>query len=218
MKQITPLLTLAAGVIVGGVVYGLDVRAYKDDGPPEAAAPAASSPAVAPPPTAGSAEPSASPSGAPAADGSYAGYAQVKGQRVPLAITIRAGRAIAYLCDGQSLEAWFKGAVDTGLNLVGKNGAALTGRSASGGIAGEVTVAGGTYAYTLQEARKPSGLYRATGPTREAIGWIVQAGGQVGLATSPDGTSRPAPVLDPATLTATVDGAQITAAPADPEE
>ncbi|MEO3782412.1 hypothetical protein ABGB12_03715 [Actinocorallia sp. B10E7] len=218
MKQITPLLTLAAGVVVGGVVFGLDVHANQDDGRPPAAAPAASAPAATPPPASDAPEPAASPAGTPAADGSYAGYAEIKGKRVPLAITIRAGKAIAYLCDGQSLEAWFKGAADTGLRLVGKDGAGLTGRSESGGIAGEVTVAGGTYSYTLQEARKPSGLYRATGPTREAIGWIVQSDGQVGLATSPDGISRPAPALDPATLTATVDGTQITAAPADPEE
>lgn len=220
MKQISPLLTLAAGVIVGGAVFGLDVRAGRDDGRPAVKTPSApaSSASATPPPASGTPEPAVSPAGTPAADGSYAGYAQIKGDEVPLAVTIRGGKAIAYLCDGRAFETWFKGTASAGLRLAGKNGASLTGQAAPGGIAGQVTVQGGTYAYKLQEARKPSGLYRATGPTREAIGWIVQSDGQVGLATAPGGASRPAPALDPATLTATVDGVQITAAPADPEE
>ncbi|WP_460365722.1 hypothetical protein [Actinocorallia lasiicapitis] len=145
---------------------------------------------------------------------SYAGYAD----GVPLAVTVAGDRAIAYLCDGSRLEAWYRGPVaGNGLKLLGKNGANLTGTiSASGEITGEVVVAGASRTYRIKIVQKPGGLYRATEPTRQAvIGWIVQDGKQTGLATGADG-SAPAPPLDTGSLTATVGGAPVTAAPADP--
>lgn len=218
MQRPMPLVTLAAGVLLGGVVLGVDLAAT--DGEPAAtseyAAPGRATPTTAPPPAA---SPSAEPAEAPVAEGSYAGYATVKGERVPLAVTVAGTKAIAYLCDGVSLEAWFRGAATPRLGLAGKNGAKLTGAGGPGGtVVGEITLRGGTHPYTLKVAKRPSGLYRATSATRDAVtGWIVQDDGrQTGLSTTPDGGSVPAPRLDPATLTATVDGSPVQAAPADP--
>ena len=54
-----------------------------------------------------------------------------------------------------------------------------------------------------------AGLYRARNSTR-TIGWIVLPNGQQ-VGVDDDGTPAPAPPLDPANRTATVDGVSVTA-------
>ncbi|GAA3199629.1 hypothetical protein [Actinocorallia longicatena] len=234
MKRPTPLITLLAGLVLGGAVLGIDMAQSSGNaepapyGAPEATV-AAPPGTPAPGPASGSPG-TASPGPDPARPTppavisekpvSFAGNATVKGGPVPLAVTVVGNRAIAYLCDGTSLESWFRGSASgTGLDLKGKNGAVLTGVVAADGksISGKVTAGGGTYPYKIVVAKPPSGLYRATETTRGAVtGWIVQADGrQTGLSTGPDG-SKPAPPLDLANLTATVGGTPVTAEPADP--
>lgn len=210
MKPYSPLVTLGVGVALAAGVSVMDMRAADDrttEPTPSVVVTSATVTTTAPPQE--------------DHQGSYAGYAKIKGTSVALAVTVKGDKAIAYLCDGTALESWLRGSASPGggLDLSGKAGAALAGTfGTDGALAGKVTVSNGTYSYDLKRAVKPSGLYRATAATRKAtIGWIVQKDGQqFGLATSSDGTSEPAPRLDAQTLTAMLYGDTLTATPADP--
>jgi serine/threonine-protein kinase len=138
-----------------------------------------------------------------------------------LAISAKGDKAIAYLCDGKRLEAWFTGTAKAGkLSLTGAHGAKLTGTFGNGRASGTVTAAGRSLAFNLATVKKPSGLYRATANVRGAKivgGWIrLPNGQQVGLATV-DGTVVTPSELDIATGTATVSGVTVTATPASGE-
>jgi serine/threonine-protein kinase len=218
-----PLITLAAGVAVAAVLAALSMTAASRDragrtagiaGPPAVVAgtPATEAPIQAPeilPPT----TPLAASAPADRTRATFAGHVDNKGGT--LAISLRDGRAIAYICDGKRLEAWLKGTASDGrFALKGKNGAAITGTFSTGGAQGRVTAAGRTNSFTLGIASKPSGLYRAATKVRNAdvVGsWIVLPdGGQVGVLTEA-GRPEPAPALDVTSRITTVGGTQVAA-------
>ncbi|HKT04891.1 MAG TPA: hypothetical protein VJT31_35705, partial [Rugosimonospora sp.] len=146
----------------------------------------------------------------------YAGY--TTGGAATVAIAVRDGVAIAYLCDGSRVEAWLRGSATGGkLSLSGTHNSRLTGTYAHGLATGQVDVAGRHWTFRARAVYPPSGLYRATATVRGARvenGWIVIDGRQVGVSTV-DGVPQAAPPLDTATRTATVDGASVTAEPVD---
>jgi serine/threonine-protein kinase len=219
-----------AGVQVAGAGSG----AATDDGA-KAAAEEKAQAAQAQPSKAGSKKPAAgeaagggaaTPGEGTAADAkakvrrTYAG--RIDGKESPLlAISVRDGDAIAYLCDGR-LEAWFKGTAENGrLALTGKKGGTLTGTFDARGAAGTIKLRDGrTWDFDTPTAKKPSGLYRATAEVRGARiegGWVVLADGrQVGLVTRHNAPAV-APRVDPATGRVTIDGQVLTAVAADPE-
>lgn len=237
MKPSKPIVTLLAGLAVAAVLLVVNYRVSAGDADPavaagaEAAATAgAEPPATAgaePPATAGASaapEPTASaaktakPPPAPPLDVTWAG--EVKGAGT-LAITAKGDKAIAYLCDGRRLEAWFTGTAKAGkLSLTADGGATLTGTFGNGKANGTVTVQGRSLNFSLATVKKPSGLYRATADIRGAKivgGWIqLPNGKQVGLATVDGALASPSP-LDIATRTATVDGVTVMATPASGE-
>lgn len=237
MKRNGPLLTLLTGIVVAAVLFLLSMQATRSSTAARpapagqlasAAAPRAGAgvvpvpdgtPASQRPP--GSATAPATVDKQPLAqraapDGTWAGRLKPG----VLAISVKDGKAIAYLCDGRKTEAWLKGpARDGRLDLAGKNGAALTGTIDKERVEGKVTIAGRTSDVEVGAVRKPSGLYRAATDVRGAKlvgGWIVlENGTQVGLATVGGRLARPSEV-DVTTGRATVDGTTVTAAPADP--
>ncbi|MBO0517723.1 hypothetical protein, partial [Streptomyces beijiangensis] len=152
-------------------------------------------------------------------DSSYAG--RTKDDRASVAISLKGGKAIAYFCDGRTQEAWLKGDVkdDGTMRLTGSDGAKLDGTLRGNKVDGTVDVRKKSWQFTAAKAVKPSGLYRATTEVRGAKfdgGWIVlQDGRQVGIVDS-DGTPAAAPPIDPRTGAVTVNGTEITAAPAVP--
>ena len=167
----------------------------------------------------------AQPGGAAAEDApekvrrTYAG--RVKGGGPLLAISVRDGVAVAYLCDGK-LEAWFKGTAKAGrLTLSGKKGGALTGTFNAGRARGSVTVGQRQWQFHTPTVKKPSGLWKATAEVRGAkveAGWVVLAdGSQVGFFTRDGGAGAAAPRLDTTGGRATIDGRAMTAVAADPE-
>ncbi|MFI7541818.1 hypothetical protein [Actinoplanes sp. NPDC049599] len=233
MKRNGPLLTLLAGIAVAAVLFLLSMQASGSGtaAQPAPAAVAGGSPSV---PAAGAGVvpvpdgAQASPPGAPATvdkeplaqretpDGTWAGRLQPG----VLALNVKDGKAIAYLCDGRRTEAWLKGTARDGkLDLTGKKGAAFTGTIDKKQAVGKVTIGGRTSDVDIKAVRKPSGLYRAATDVRGAKvvgGWIVLADGtQVGLATVGGRLTRPSQ-LDVTTGRATVDGSTVAAAPADP--
>ncbi|MCD9877485.1 hypothetical protein [Streptomyces guryensis] len=218
MKRPGPLLTLLAGLLLGLFMLSLDATTgtrsasspYKEKSPGVTASPT---------PSKATASPSPSPS-RKAAAGVYTGRTDDDSSAV--AVSLRGGRAIAYFCDGHNIESWLKGTVkdDGSLHLTGDHGAQLNGTLKGGRqIRGTAEVGGGHYAFTLDRARKPSGIYRANSQVAGARivgGWIVLPGGrQVGIVTR-DGKPSAAPVIDPGTGAVTVDGQHLTAHPVTP--
>ncbi|MET7478309.1 hypothetical protein ABZT17_28645 [Streptomyces sp. NPDC005648] len=223
MKRPGPLLTLLAGLLFGLFMLTLNATTgtktvsspYKEK-----------SPAVSASPTPSAASSSASPSASPspsrptAADGVYTGRTDDDSSAV--AVSLRGGKAIAYFCDGHNIESWLRGEVrdDGSLSLSGAHGAKLTAAPKGGKqLRGTADLGGGHYTFTIDRAKKPSGIYRANSQVAGAKivgGWIVLPGGrQVGIVTR-DGAPSAAPSIDPETGVTTVDGQRLTAHPVTP--
>jgi hypothetical protein len=227
MKLNGPIVTLLAGVVVGAglLVANLTLTGNSDTANPVAASAPAASASVSPTPSV-SASPAAAikvsaPSSA-AAVATYAGHVyngNVKGGS--LSIVIKGDTAIAYLCDGK-IEAWLWGKVSgTSLSLKNKDGATLVATRGGGKVTGRITAAGGTWTFALPSVKKPSGLYRSTAKIRGAnvvTGWVVLPdGSQVGMSRS-GAAASPAPPIDLGTGQVTIQGMQVTAGLADPNE
>ncbi|MFG2943091.1 hypothetical protein [Streptomyces sp. NPDC048282] len=221
MKRPGPVLTLLAGLLLGLFMLTLNATtgtrtassSYQEKSPSPTPASTTATPRTSPSPL-----PSPSPSKIP--DSSYSGRTDDDSSAV--AVSVRAGRAIAYFCDGHSKEAWLKGPVesDGSMRLTGADGAVLNGTlQENERIRGAVEFDGGHYAFTARKAVKGTALYRATATVRGARidgGWIVLAdGSQVGVVDR-DGTPSAAPGIDPETGAVTVDGQRLTAAPVAP--
>lgn len=215
MKRNTPLTTLLVGAAIAfGLIAASSIATAQDfqrqrgaegDKVVVASAPPAPTPAAT--------------SAAPAAKVNAVWAGSTDGGAATIAISVKDGIAVAYLCDGKRAEAWLQGtAADGKLALTGAKGAKLDGTFGGGKATGTVTAAGKQFTFTAPAVAKPSGLYRAVADVRNAKvvgGWIVLPdGSQVGVLTT-NGAPAPAPSLDPATGAVTVDGTPITATPVD---
>jgi hypothetical protein len=211
MRRNTPLITLLTGGALGVVLLIASMLAPRSKAPTGYSAAATPTPASAA--TVQSSSPAASPAPAATATANaqfradYAG--RVKGGvHASVAISIHGTQAIAYACNGSSVEAWLKGTAAGGrLALTGKNGAVLTGSYDSRRAFGNVSADGITYAFSVYTVKKPSGLYRATADVRGATikaGWIVLPDGtQVGsLESNPDAAAPSATAAPPLDVTA----------------
>ena len=225
MRRNTPLITLLTGAALGVVLLVANMLATPSGKPVSysaAAAAATSAPASATSaPAVATESPPASPApSSPAAPSpttvttspvkaTYAG--RVGGGGGSVAVSIHNGQAIAYVCNGSTVEAWFKGtAVNGVLIMTGKNNSHFSAIYDFGKVTGDVLAHGTDYSFSLPVVNKPSGLYRATAVVRGAMikaGWIVLSDGtQVGsvepVANSPAPSAFEAPELDVATGTA----------------
>ena len=126
-------------------------------------------------------------------------------------MSVHGSKAIAYVCNGSTVEGWMRGTVKHGkLVLTGKNNAHLTATYHAGKVTGDVKAHGTDYSFSAPTANKSSGLYEATvsvqGKTIKA-GWIVlNDGTQIGSLETDADSAAPsavtAPKLDLATMTA----------------
>lgn len=220
-KRSGPLYTLLAGLVLALVMLSLNATtgsgksSYGDSAP----SPVPPTPTPSASPTA-SPSPTPTPSASPAPNADYAG--RTADRTASVAIAVRDGKAIAYVCDGRTKEAWLRGDVadDGTMRLTSSpKGSTLTGTLAGGRITGAVELPGRTWKFTAAKAVKPSGLYRATARVSGAKvegGWIVLPDGkQVGIIDR-DGEPSAAPSIDPQTGAVTVDGEQLTAKPVVP--
>jgi serine/threonine-protein kinase len=219
-----PLLTLAAGVVAAALLTGITVSAAAGQRDAVVVAPvvttaSATTPATVPPAAepsaiATSTAPATKPPADPLADRTRATFAgHVDNGGGTLAISLRDGVAIAYICDGKRVESWLKGTAAAGkLSLTGEDGSKITGTFDAKRARGQVTVAGRTNDFDIKIAKKPSGLYRAAAKVRNATvvgSWIVlQDGKQVGVLVNA-GVPGPAPALDVTGRATTVDGARV---------
>jgi hypothetical protein len=217
MKRTAPLLTLLAGLGVGTVLFLVNnVVAANDPVPVAAPVKADANAAASPSPTA-AAKPTAPAVEriAPKEKVNVTWAGDVDGGKATIAISVKDGVAIAYVCDGRRVEAWLQGvAADGKLDLEGK-GATLAGTFGDGRAKGTVTVGRATWTFDVPAVSKPSGLYRATANVRNAevvSGWIVVRGRQVG-AVSDGEVTEPAPPLPLPSLTAVWNGVPLVATP-----
>jgi serine/threonine-protein kinase len=181
MKHKGPIITLAAGLVVAAVLMVMNLKVTGDRDARNAAADAAANGAAAP--TAEPTPPPTTPPAVPAPPGTYAG--KVTGGTATIAIATKDGKAIAYLCDGRSTEAWLQGTAENGtFTLAGADSAALTATYADGRVTGTINSGGQSWGFSVPIVEPPSGLYRATADVRNAQfvgGWIKIGNEIVGL-------------------------------------
>jgi hypothetical protein len=122
--------------------------------------------------------------------------------KVAVAVAIKDDRAVAYVCDGKSFEAWLTGVVDGGrVTLESNRGPTIDARFNGKRVTGVAADGDVQYAFDLEKADPPAGLYREQS-SDTTIGWIVLPdGSQVGIKNT-NGTLMPAPRLDPETADA----------------
>jgi hypothetical protein len=253
MKIKTPIITLFVGLALAVVLLIASMSAVSAKKAALAAASAsaaASAPAVTTSSSASGAAASASQSASATASASasaaaaasatasgsfvippHANYdGEVQGNLGAVALVVHDTFAIAYFCNGSTVEAWFSGTPDNGkLNMIGKGaasaGATLTANYALGHARGTVVIKGVSYVFSIIAVHKPSGLFQSIANVRGATikaGWIVLANGTEVGSLNPDvnaanPVSQAAPKLDLSTLTADDGGTTITATPIDAE-
>jgi hypothetical protein len=202
MKSSAPVLTLVVVAALAAVLFVANSLSAPAAQTVAAPAPAASSvpaePAVPPPPP----PPPPTPPPAVVVEKVFAGRSS--GNEVTVAVAVKDGRAVAYVCDGTKIEAWLEGTlVGDQLSLRGAQEATLTGTVTEAAALGSVAVGGKQWPYAAQGVQAPAGIYEGRASVRGVatrIGWVVEGDGRVTgnarAAGSPEPT--PAPPLDPA--------------------
>jgi hypothetical protein len=253
MKPNMPLVTLLSGAGLGVgvlVVSMLSPSSTSSASGYGATSPASATTAATPPPgpaTASATAPATASATAPAtAPGTAPGtvptatasaqkadvppkadyVAQVNGGGAAVAISVHAGEAVAYVCNGHAVAAWLRGTAAAGkLDLTGKNGARLDVSYRTEKATGYIRADGTKYTFSaplvhrVSSGHRPPGLYEATGMVDGVsikAGWVVlPGGGQVGsVEYDPSSAAAPtaqAPVLDLTTGTAQYDGITLVA-------
>ena len=223
MRRNTPLITLLTGAALGVVLLVASMLA-DPTGKPASYSAAAAAATSAPPAATETAPAAPSPTAVTTAPvkATYAG--RVGGGGGSVAVSIHGSQAIAYVCNGSTVEAWFKGtAVNGVLIMTGKNHSHFSAIYDFGKVTGDVLAHGTDYSFSVPVVTKPSGLYRATAVVRGATikaGWIVLSDGtQVGSLEPASDSSAPsaneAPVLDVTTGTAQAGHLVLRAVPVD---
>ena len=215
MRRFAPLLTLLAVAVLGGALLTLNVvnSPANSTGTPSAAAASQPAVAAAPPPAAPPAT-SAPPAAPAVAEKAYAGRSA--GNEVTVAIAVKDGRAVGYVCDGKKIEAWLEGTLSgSDLALKSKDGKSTIAATADDKHSfGTVAVSGEEWPFAAKAASSPAGLYEGRAQVRgvlNRIGWIrLQDGSQTGV-WNRGADKVAAPVLDPARLDGVVvDGVPVT--------
>jgi len=207
MKRFAPLLTLVAVAVLGIALLTIsslsnpaNQQAAQVDpaAPPAAGAPAAAAPAVEAPAV---------------AEKAFAG--RTDDRKMTVAIAVKDGKAVAYVCDGKKIESWMEGTLQgEKLSLQGKDGATISGTVTEQASNGEIAVDGKKWAYAAKGVEAPAGLYEGRADVRGVatrIGWVVEEDGNVTGIRQAGGVTSPAPALNPANPGGvTVDGVPVT--------
>lgn len=221
MARTGPLLTLTAGGALAAVLLVASMNAADDGDTGETGLVAGETPTTAPATTPSEAvEDPQDPQEAeePVAEQPepvpYVGW--VDGDLATLAIIVTGQRATAYVCDGDTVEAWLRGEADRGdLVLTGEDGE-LVGRYDGAGATGEVSVGELTVEFTIDLVEPPAGLYAAADTIAGAEvegSWVVLPDGtQVGF-TYVDGQQVPAVEIDPSRGEVEIEGRQVPVEP-----
>jgi hypothetical protein len=203
-----PLITLAAVAALGAGILFVNISQEPEPGKPVAdpttsapATPAPRAPAPTPPP------PPAFP-----AKADYVGKVPAAAGTISVEITVEGDKAVAYACDGNTVESWLRGpAVNGTVSLANKDKTSrLEGHLEGAAIVGTLSIGENKWNFTAPVAQPPAGLY-----VYEESGvrgsWIVDSNGSVtGVLRLSDGSTVPAPGLE-TDATSVVDGRPVTA-------
>jgi hypothetical protein len=210
MKIRGPMVTLAAVAALGVGIWVVNVSKEEPapSGKPvaEATTTTATTPAPAP------ATPPAPPAAAFPSKADYVGKIPTANGTITLDIAIEGDKAIAYACDGNSIESWLRGSATNGaLSLASKDKTGrLEGRLEGNVVVGTLWIGEKKWDFKADPAQPPAGLYvYDNAGVRNS--WIIDGeGGVTGVQRRPDGSTAPAPGLS-IDRTAVVDGQSIVA-------
>jgi hypothetical protein len=206
MKIRGPIVTLAAVAALG--VGILLVNVSNEEKTPSA------NPYSQSTTTAAAATPAPSTPAPPAfpAKADYVGKIPTANGTITLDITIEGDKAIAYACDGNSIESWLRGSATNGaLSLASKDKTGrLEGRLDGNAVVGTLWIGEKKWDFKADPAQPPAGLYvYDNAGVRNS--WIIDGnGGVTGVQRRPDGSTAPAPGLS-IDRTAVIDGQTIVA-------
>jgi hypothetical protein len=213
MKIRGPLVTLGAVAALGIGIWLVNVS-KEEPSPPgkpvaEATTTTATTPATAAPaPT----TPPAPPPPAFPAKADYVGKIPTANGTITLEITVEGDKAVAYACDGNTIESWLRGGAANGaVSLASKDKSSrLEGRLEANAVVGTLWIGEKKWDFKADPAQPPAGLYvYDNAGVRNS--WIIDAtGGVTGVQRRPDGSTAPAPGLS-IDRTAVVDGQTIVA-------
>ena len=142
----------------------------------------------------------------------YVGKIPTDHGHITLEITVEGNQAVAYACDGNTVEVWLKGSAEDGaVQLANKaNTSRLDGELHGGEVTGTLQLKQAPLQFTAAAAAPPAGLYVYLD---EGVrnSWIIDAnGGVTGVQRKADGSTAPAPPLS-TDGTSVVNGKTITA-------
>src|SRR6476619_3946729 len=203
MKIRGPLVTLAAVAVLGAGI--LLVNMSKEESAPQSTTTAAVA-TPAPPP------PSTPPPPAFPAQADYVGKIPTANGTITLEITVQGDKAVAYACDGNTVESWLRGsAVNGAVSLANKDKTSrLEGHLEGNAIVGTLWIGEKKWDVNAPVAQPPAGLYvYDNAGVRNS--WIVDPnGGVTGVQRREDGSTAPAPRLTTDGI-ANVDGIEVKA-------
>ena len=133
-----------------------------------------------------------------------------------MAIAVKNGRAVGYVCDGKKIEAWLEGTLSgSDLALKSKDGRSTIEATADEKQSfGTVAVNGKEWPFAAKAASSPAGLYEGRAQVRgvlNRIGWVVMQDGSQSGVWNRGADEVAAPVLDPARPDAVaIDGVPVT--------
>ena len=119
-----------------------------------------------------------------------------------VAVVTTAGKAIAYICDGETLAEWFRGPLTTDGRLDAKSTSEqsrITATITGNAVSGKVTLGARTYEFQAAPASGNAGLYRSDDTldgTRYLGGWAVLSDTEQRGAVVGGGGTRPGLTLE----------------------
>jgi hypothetical protein len=193
MNSRGPLVTLGAVAVLGIGIWLVNVsKEEPQPAPPVAQTTTTAAPAPQPPPPPPTPAPVAFP-----AKADYVGKIPTATGTITLDISVEGDKAIAYACDGNSVEVWLRGPATNGtVSLASKDKASrLEGRLEGNAVVGTLWIGEKKWDFKADPAQPPAGLY-----VYEDAGvrnsWIIDAdGGVTGVQRRPDGSTVRAPGL-----------------------
>jgi hypothetical protein len=210
MKIRGPLVTLGAVAVLGVGILLLNVS--KEESAPPGKPAAQSATTVAPRTAAGSLAPTTPPPPAFPAQADYVGKIPTANGTITLEITVQGDKAVAYACDGNTVESWLRGsAVNGALSLANKDKTSrLEGHLEGNAVVGTLWIGEKKWDFNAPAGQPPAGLYvYENAGVRNS--WIMDPnGGVTGVQRREDGSTAPAPRLTTDGI-ANIDGIEVKA-------
>jgi hypothetical protein len=209
MKIRGPILTLGAVAVLGVGILLVNIS-KEESAPPDI--PAAQTTTAVATTTAAVPPPATPPPPAFPAKADYVGTIPTATGTITLEITVDGDKAIAYACDGNTVESWLRGsAVNGAVSLANKDKSSrLEGRLQGSAIVGTLSIGEKRWDFNAAIAQPPAGLYvYENAGVRNS--WIVDSsGGVTGVQRREDGSTQPAPKLTTDGI-ANIDGIEVRA-------